>query len=342
MAADRKLEWLEAMRGLAALWVVFHHAGQSVDHFVGSTGGQAWIDRGFLGVDFFFVLSGFIIAFASQRLAERGGGVGEYLTARLIRIYVPYLPIGIAMLVLYHMAPGLSAGGREISLLTSLTLLPDNQPPALSVAWTLVHEMIFYAIYALWFIHRTLFRIVLAAWALAILFVTVAGTELPSAASYLLSPLNLCFLLGVGVFHLSRRISLATVAAVGTGVVGVALLTLQVTAATPNRVLIAAAFALLVFTATSPMAARYSVRRPLITLGAASYAVYLLHNPVLSLAVRLVKVVLPGIGVWPAFALIAVIGTSAGVVYWRWYERPMLRRVRAWLMPKRKDLLVQA
>lgn len=77
MAADRKLEWLEAMRGLAALWVVFHHAGQSVDHFVGGTGGQPWIDRGFLGVDFFFVLSGFIIAFASQRLAERGGGYGS-------------------------------------------------------------------------------------------------------------------------------------------------------------------------------------------------------------------------------------------------------------------------
>ena len=99
MAADRKLEWLEAMRGLAALWVVLHHAGLSVDHFVGSTGSQPWIDRGVLGVDFFFVLSGFIIAFASQRLAERGGGVKEYLTARLIRIYVPYLPIGIAMLL---------------------------------------------------------------------------------------------------------------------------------------------------------------------------------------------------------------------------------------------------
>lgn len=335
MVADRKLEWLEAMRGLAAFWVVLHHAGLSVDHFVGSTGGRAWIDRGFLGVDFFFVLSGFIIAFASQRLAERGGGVKEYLTARLIRIYVPYLPVGIAMVLLYQVLPGLSESGRETSLLTSLTLLPANQPPALSVAWTLVHEMVFYAIYALWFIHRRLFRIVLGVWAVAIITVALAGWEISRAVSYLLSPLNLCFLAGVAVFHVSQRVRPGAAVAIAVAVIGVALVALQATALTPNRAIIAAAFALLVVSATAPLATKHQVWRPLITLGAASYAVYLVHNPVQSLAVRVVKGVVPGIGVWPAFAVIVAVATAAGLAYWRWYEKPMLRNVRAWLMPKR-------
>lgn len=131
---DRKLEWLEVMRGGAALWVLLHHAKQSVDHFVADMGAQPWFEHGYLGVDFFFVLSGFIIAFASHRLALRGGGLRDYASARLIRIYVPYLPIGIAMYLLYLLLPGLSEGGRTPSLLTSLTLLPDNHPPALSVA----------------------------------------------------------------------------------------------------------------------------------------------------------------------------------------------------------------
>jgi peptidoglycan/LPS O-acetylase OafA/YrhL len=333
--AERKLEWLEAMRGLAALWVVMHHAGQSVDHFVGSTGDRPFIARGFLGVDFFFVLSGFIIAFASHRLFERGGGVREYFTARLVRIYVPYLPIGIAMWLLYALLPSLSEGGRDVSVLTSLTLLPDNLPPALSVAWTLVHEMLFYAIYALWFVHRVMFRAVLTAWAIAIVVFAVAGTELPRAAMYLLSPLNLCFVTGVLVFHLSRRNSLAPAMSVTIGVCGLVLLVSQVVAVMPNRVLIGVAFALLVLAATSSFAARFSIWRPFVALGAASYAVYLVHNPALSFLVRVIKVALPGIGVWPAFALIACIATGMGMAYWRWYERPTLAWVRARVMPAR-------
>lgn len=251
--------------------------------------------------------------------------------ARLVRIYVPYLPVGIAMLLLYQLIPGLSEGDRETSVLTSLTLLPDNHPPALSVAWTLVHEMIFYAIYTLWFIRRWLFRIVLMAWAATIVMAALAGWEIPRAAGYLLSPLNLCFLAGVAVFHLSRRVAMGAAMAIAVGLVGIAIVAMQVVAVSPNRTATAVAFALLVAAATSTFAAEHRVWRPLITLGAASYAVYLVHNPMLSLAVRLVKAVIPGIGMWPAFVVIVIVATSAGLAYWRWYERPTLQWVRAWL-----------
>lgn len=159
----RKLEWLEVMRGGAALWVLLHHSKQSVDYFVSDMGLQPWFANGYLGVDFFFVLSGFIIAFAAHRLLQRGGGLRDYATARIIRIYVPYLPIGIAIYLLYLLLPGLSEAARSPSLLTSLTLLPDNRPPALSVVWTLVHEMTFYALYALLFVQRVLFRVIFMA-----------------------------------------------------------------------------------------------------------------------------------------------------------------------------------
>lgn len=75
-ASLRKMEWLEAMRGFAAIWVLLHHAKQSVDHFAGDMGSKPWFANGFLGVDFFFVLSGFIIAFSSYRLALRMAGGG--------------------------------------------------------------------------------------------------------------------------------------------------------------------------------------------------------------------------------------------------------------------------
>ena len=258
------------------------------------------------------------------------------MTARLIRIYVPYLPIGVGMLALYHFLPSLSEGGRDTSVLTSLTLLPDNQPPALSMAWTLVHEMIFYAIYALWFIHCGLFRCVLVIWVAAILYVFFGGIEPPAAAKYLLSPLNLYFIAGVGVFQLSRRVTFDGMTAAMFGLSGSVLLIVQVLTASPNRVAIASAFVLLVMAATSHVSAQHKALRPLVVLGAASYAVYLVHNPVLSLAVRLVRVVLPEIGVWSAFSVIVLIATVVGMVYWRWYEQPMLAWVRARLLFTRR------
>jgi exopolysaccharide production protein ExoZ len=334
MADDRKLEWLEAMRGLAAMWVLLHHAGQAVDHFIGDSGAQRWIERGYLGVDFFFVLSGFIIAFAAHRLAERGGGVRDYLTARLVRIYVPYLPVGIGMLLLFLLVPGMSAEARETSVLTSLTLLPDNQPPALSVAWTLVHELIFYAIYALWFVHRRVFRVVMVAWAGAILHVWMTETRLPPAAAYFLAPVNLCFFVGVATYHLSRRIRLRAWAVLAAGLAGSVLAGSQAIADTPQHIVLVAGFGLLVIAGTSAAASRWSVWPPLVTLGAASYAVYLVHNPVLSVAVRGVGAVLPALQAWPAFFLIATVATCAGLAYWRWYEVPMLAWVRSRLSPK--------
>ena len=164
MRGQAKLEWLEVMRGVAACWVVLHHASNAVPYFVGPLEHAAVAANGHLGVDFFFVLSGFIIALSSSQLAARGGGLREYVRARFLRIYVPYWPIGVSFLVLCLAFPGLSASAHDVGVFTSLTLLPSNTPPALSVAWTLVHEVVFYAVFATYFVSRRLHALVLTAW----------------------------------------------------------------------------------------------------------------------------------------------------------------------------------
>ena len=328
MQSDRRLEWLEVMRGVAALWVLVHHAGQSVNHFIGSIGYQPWIERGFWGVDFFFVLSGFIIAFSAQRLVDRQGGVKEYATARLTRIYVPYLPVGVAMLLFYWIWPDLSKGGRDVSVLSSLLLAPDNLPPALSVAWTLVHEMIFYFIYALWFINRTMFRFVLVLWVASILFIALAGSELSRLQSYFFSPLNLYFVSGVVAFHVTRVVKFGTTITSVLAVIGICLLAFQVVAIQPDRIVTGVAFFLLVLAAVSPLAARLRVWSPLVALGAASYAIYLVHNPVLSVLARLAERLIPGVGPSMALVILASLALAAGLLYWYGFERPMLKWVR--------------
>ena len=246
------------MRAAAACWVLLYHANLSVTAFVGPLGpGSIVIANGYLGVDFFFVLSGFIIALSSNRLLETGRGFADYAQARLIRIYVPYLPVGIGMLLLYLLLPGVSAADRSPGVLTSLTLLPSNSPPALSVAWTLVHEVLFYALFSLIFVSHRLLWTVLAVWASVIGYWAWAGLPLQPGWNYVLSPINVCFLLGVALYYLTRK-GVTTPVAVVAGMAGMLILGWQVWQAEPQRWLLAFAFAGFIVCALSLIAQRWS------------------------------------------------------------------------------------
>lgn len=320
----KRMEWLEAMRGIAAMWVLLCHTGMAVRDFVGGHEIRL-VANGYLGVDFFFVLSGFIIAHSSEQLAVSGRGLREYVTARALRIYIPYLPVGLTMLAALSVFPSLSAGTRnEVSILSSLTLLPSSAPPALSLAWTLVHEMVFYAVFSLFFISRKLLVAVLVIWALAIIAAWATRMGYSRMGSYVLSPLNLCFVLGVALSWFTRRgldnrIAFACVAA------GVVLVTSQALMLQPNRMLVAIGFAGLVAAARAPAALAARPGGVLLTLGAASYALYLVHSPVISLVVRAVRNLPP----LPAFLLLSCAALVAGLAYHAFYERRALRWVRA-------------
>ncbi len=208
--AKQLINSLQVARGLAALAVVVHHASLSTDAFVQGlpTGWMHLFDLGALGVDFFFVLSGFIIMHAHRHEAGNPAAIQPYLAKRLLRIFPAYWPIGIALLGLYAAFPGLSAaGGREFSYVSSLLLIPANLPPALSVAWSLVHELLFYAVFMLWFVSRWAFGFGLLLWAAVIAVAQLSG-DTTGWVRYPLSMLNLEFMLGVAAARLYARPSL--------------------------------------------------------------------------------------------------------------------------------------
>lgn len=138
---------LQAGRFLAAMAVVLHHAVLSVTAFVDVPPLliQILFEYGYLGVDFFFVLSGFIIHY-TMSLSPRPAG--KFAFDRLARIMLPYWPVGIGLALAYMLLPSLSDSGRAWGWVSTSTLFPTNLPPALSVAWTLQHELVFYFIYA--------------------------------------------------------------------------------------------------------------------------------------------------------------------------------------------------
>jgi peptidoglycan/LPS O-acetylase OafA/YrhL len=324
MAHPKTIQSLQAGRGLAALAVVLFHADIAGHDFGMGNFRVPLFESGYLGVDFFFVLSGFIIY---PSTAGRGRPARHYAIARLRRVYLPYLPIGIGIALLYTYFPGFSAAERGWSWLPTLTLLPVSSNTALSVAWTLKHEILFYALFGC-FYFSGLLRPGLFVWGAMILGAATLGISgivpmdlfLGVNSIVPLALINLEFLMGIAAAVLYRRRrghpALFVLAPVPL------ILWLMLGADRDWSVLVGLSFALIILpVAQLERQGRFKVRYGLTFLGAASYSIYLAHGLAISATGRLFH----DQPYWLVAIATAIAGVSAGIAYFMILERPLLR-----------------
>ncbi|VAW39392.1 Permease of the drug/metabolite transporter (DMT) superfamily [hydrothermal vent metagenome] len=140
---------IQALRGVAAMLVLMHHAlpnfqamnlSNSVVEFVGKFG--------YIGVDVFFVISGFVMAKTTIDKPKGLPLVKVFLSKRFLRIYLGFLPVFVlALLYYYQFNPGYLA---KKEILQSLTLINPNMfVLVISPAWSLTYELYFYLLVAL-------------------------------------------------------------------------------------------------------------------------------------------------------------------------------------------------
>src|SRR5690348_79706 len=139
----RYLPSLTPLRGIAALYVVlFHLTRAGADPSV-----PGFFLRGYLGVDLFFILSGFVLAhvYAREFLADRSGrAIGAFLWTRVARLYPVHIFV-LGVLVIGHAArdmPTLTLLGNFL-----LILVPWPVEPLNSMAWSLSAEWYAYLLF---------------------------------------------------------------------------------------------------------------------------------------------------------------------------------------------------
>ncbi|ELZ5051217.1 acyltransferase [Enterobacter asburiae] len=151
---NKTIRSLQAIRGVAALLVVFYHykTMAGLENSSGVLG--ALLNAGGIGVTIFFILSGFIMIYSS----EGKSSALEFAISRFSRIYPAYL---FFILISFAVSGAMSTfhyESKTISFLTSFVFLPYemiNIPAyidfsgASGVRWTLNYEMFFYALMAL-------------------------------------------------------------------------------------------------------------------------------------------------------------------------------------------------
>lgn len=143
-------EWLQAARGIAALAVVLTHAALMHERNFGAPFVGHLFSAGNVGVDFFFVLSGFIIYFVHQKDIATPRQVLSYAEKRFTRVYPMFWLITLPLVPAFFIGVGgqKAFDGDWWYVVNSLLLLPQDDLPILSVAWTLTHEVYFYLLFA--------------------------------------------------------------------------------------------------------------------------------------------------------------------------------------------------
>lgn len=144
-----RMPGLDLLRAIAIVWVMLFHS-----FLVGGLGPDwAWLSRyGWMGVDLFFVLSGFLIG--GQVLAPLARGerlaFGDFYLRRAFRI----LPAFLAVLAIYllwpgfHEAPGMEPWWKFATFTMNLSI-DYGRNAAFSHAWSLCVEEHFYLLFPL-------------------------------------------------------------------------------------------------------------------------------------------------------------------------------------------------
>lgn len=333
---------VQALRFAAATAVVVTHAVDLAGTRLGletALGGGTLENFGAVGVDVFFVISGFIIATTTQ--GQTGvGAAGAFLWRRFRRVAPIYWLLSLPILI------GMARGGTlnlEVAVATFL-FWPfsglEMTFPALGPGWTLCFEMLFYAGFGLAIAGGR--RV---GWGLVGTYAVMLAAGLVVAAPVLRfwgAPIILEFLLGVGIASVWRFAPRGLALwAVGLAVVGFGLglvfgyggiddvralndpwngLRRAAVWGLPSALLV---FGVVRMERTDAAPGRSG--RAAAFMGDASYSIYLVHVLVIRALGRMFEsgmVALPGDAV---VGLTVLASLAAGAVVHLWVERPLLK-----------------
>jgi exopolysaccharide production protein ExoZ len=336
--AARSLNTIQATRAVACIAVLLYHTDVTLnlpkyfghDVFPVFRGGGS-------GVQLFFVISGFVILLAHEKDLDKPAKITAFLWKRFRRIYPPLWIVLMLITPVYLLFPGYGVGheGGAASILSTFLLYPVPADYLLTPAWTLRHEVLFYLLFSLVIWRKSVGLLVVTLWLALCMFIPWTNADFP--LSFLFSSNHLLFAFGMAAcicFKGIKPCKAVALAGAMSGAVGfvsvwhadiIGVLTLR---DVMNVLYGAAASVTILSLVLLERDWGLRVSRPLVFLGEASYAIYLVHYPALSIAVKTIRRMRWSLeGERVAFLISAFSALVAGVMFHLMVERPVLARL---------------
>ncbi len=296
MTEPANLKPLTSLRFFAAAWVVMFHYWPKLA--VAAT--PTIIDKGYLGVEVFFILSGFILCHVYLAAFEEGRfQYGDFLWARLARIYPMHLVtlIGIGLMAGLALAIGLSVDPNILSLAALPANLTLTQAWGLAPvagwnhpSWSISAEWFAYLSFPLFaYVAMQLRRRPLVALAGALGLMAALYSDFPNLAGFPLTKATIswgalrivpCFALGCALFLLWRtHVVDRRKAAFGALFFGACVI-LGALVGAPDVLIVASGGGLIVSLAqVSRSGGHFGSHPVLVYLGEISYSIYMICIP---------------------------------------------------------------
>lgn len=201
-----RINELDAFRGIAALSVVFYHYTTRFNELFNSSS-YFNFEYGWLGVPFFFILSGFVITLTINRCKSPF----DFLYRRFVRLYPTFWICLITTLITIYGFKLMSI--HEIFKLSSLDILMNftmfhqffNFEHVDGSYWSLLPELLFYLLMAFLFFIKKVEKIILYNSALIILCILHYYFPLPIIGKLLDLHYVLLFMSGINYYAIYKK-----------------------------------------------------------------------------------------------------------------------------------------
>lgn len=341
------IKGVQAARAAACLMVLFSHASAiiALPKYFGRVPFGGILRVGDIGVDLFFVISGFIIFSVHSQDIGRPSFLARYARKRFQRIYPLYWIVTVLLLIMVLLGVGDTRHHYSLLAIMDFISLVDvssavNPNP---VAWSLYYEVLFYTLFALLIASRkaglSLIIVVIIALLVRVILDTVHGfRNTPfndvSLHYYLIAE----FALGFLVWKYSQNVKLvvgrlAFISGVILLPVTIMAVDIYVTRETwpPIRTLYGIPFALLLIGVIRLEKTNgSSIPRSVTYIGNASFSIYLTHFLLQSFICKtLVRVeFVHATSIYIIFGLVASSSLGASLLFYQFLERPLVESLR--------------